>query len=97
MDIEDYKERKKILRKDFEEAERLLNREFAFSNSTVKIGDTVTDHVGSIIVESIGVYLGIQNQFPTCYYQGLELNKDGKPKKNLNKRMVYQTNLKKSS
>ena len=63
---------------------------YALSHSTVKIGDMITDHLGSIIVESI--LLNNANE-PSCIYKGINLLKSGKVSKRQKKRYLYQVNL----
>jgi hypothetical protein len=79
------------------ETERRQKREevmkkFAFENNTVKSGDKFTDHIGTIVVEQIKATLPSLSEFPSCMYFGIELKKDGTPKKDGSKRWTYQTN-----
>jgi len=93
MDIKEYESRKNELHKEFSRRKSELDKEYALSNDTVKIGDTVTDHIGSIVVESIAVY-GIMIGEPRCTYYGKNLLKSGKQSKRDPHRTVYQTNIK---
>ena len=77
-------------------AKNRLYREYAISNNDVKVGDTVEDHIGSILVEKISCDYSNAAGFLQCTYFGVELNKDGKPNKKGNKRTVWQNNLKNS-
>ncbi len=93
MTLDEYKEKIKEAEKYYEALKRSIQREYAYSKSTVKIGDTVTDHIGSVLVETIGLHIEYDGT-PSCLYSGLELKKDGTPTKKLTKRTVYQGNLK---
>jgi len=70
-----------------------LRKEFALSNNTVKIGETVTDHIGSIVVEQIKFSASSLYDTPICVYFGPQLTKAGHPFKDGSKRGVYQSNL----
>jgi len=69
-----------------------LIRLYASENNTFKVGDVVKDHIGSIIIEKI-TYTISSKKIPCCVYYGLELKKDGTPRKNKSKRSVYQGNV----
>jgi hypothetical protein len=73
---------------------KLIQKEYAFSNNTVKEGDIVEDRNGKIKVEKIFYSSGYLRGFPCCVYRGVELKKDGTPTKKGDKRDVWQTNLK---
>lgn len=92
MKKEEYLEGLDILKKEFERKKRDLALEFAKSNSTAKIGDKVTDHIGSIIIESMGLSSTLGG-IPCMTYYGHELKKDGSIRKDKSKRRVLQMNL----
>jgi len=79
MDKKEYDERLQKIRLKFENENLALKREYAFSNSNVKIGDKITDHCGSIEVEKIKVTLGFMKKYPECVYYGTSLKKDMTP------------------
>jgi hypothetical protein len=93
--MEDKKEKwyelEKQLEMKFEAAKKTLAIEFAKEHNTITIGDVIEDNVGKIKVEKI-TYQYTINGFPTCAYHGVELKKDGTPKKN-SYRQVWQSNL----
>jgi hypothetical protein len=93
-DIE-YKLKLNDIEKRFEEDKRILARDYAYSNNPNKIGDIVTDHIGSIKIERIKYTLGwvSMKELPFCVYEGIELKKDGTSTKKQNHRDVYQNNL----
>lgn len=66
-------------------------REYCLVNNTVKIGDIVTDHLGSVKVERILVEYSLTR--PQCVYVGSELKKDLTPRKDGSKRNVYAQNI----
>ena len=66
-------------------------REYCFGNNTVKIGDIVTDLIGSVKVEKILIEYSLTR--PQCVYFGAELKKDLTPRKDGSKRSVYAQNI----
>ena len=70
--------------------EKLVIREYCLANNKYKEGDIFQDHMGKIIIEKIDYYYSPDN--PCCIYLGIELKKDGTPKKNNPKRWAYQCN-----
>ena len=65
--------------------------EYCDSNNPYKIGDTFTDHIGTILIENIKY--DCQSFFGySCVYFGCELKKDGTPKKSNQKRNAWQRN-----
>ena len=94
MDIEVYKKRQQELSYQYEKNKRWLSLEFAQSHSSINIGDFVTDHIGTIKVESFGLNTGYgRSDLPSMVYKGTEYTKAGKPRKDGSIRSVYQTNL----
>ena len=63
---------------------------YAMANNPYKVGEIFEDHLGKIIIESIGV--SVYDKTPACTYYGLELKKDGTPRKDGSKRKAYQDN-----
>ena len=93
MEYNEYEDKLRLLKKEHEEKRMQLIKEYVDSNNPYKIGDVVTDHVCSIIIEKIKYHISLSG-FPCAVYYGPELKKDGTPKKNGNKTYVYQINLK---
>lgn len=96
MEKDEYIEEVKKIDIKCEKQKYLLDRKFALATNTIKVGDTIKDHIGSIIVETVKftrtnyVYrLG----FPQAVFQGLMLKADGKPRKNRQWRSIYADNL----
>ncbi len=70
-----------------------LNRKFVLSNTTVKRGDIVQDHIGSIKVEKIKHGISMTSSYPQVVYFGESYTKAGKPFKSGEKRAVWERNL----
>jgi uncharacterized protein (UPF0303 family) len=94
MTIQEYKEKQKELKAEYTKKEQALYFEFVKANSPYKVGDIVTDHIGSIEVERISFGYSIDSM-PCVIYIGTELKKDGTKKKNNSVRSVYSTNIRK--
>ena len=90
MQLEELEANIKGFAKEYESAKNKAIGEYCFSNNTVKVGDIFTDHIGSIVVESIKVSAGFGKY--QCVYFGAELTKKLEPKKNGAKRRAYQQN-----
>jgi len=83
MDLEEYKRRKLQL----EAGLRRLDKDYAFANSKVQIGDTIADDVSQIVVTDIKF---TRSDPPCCVYYGRELTKLGRPKKHETIRSIHQ-------
>ncbi len=79
------------LEQETEKKRKAILIEYANSNSTVKPGEIVRDHIGSVLVQKIGVYADRNNA--QCMYTGIELKKDLTPVKKGTTRTVFQCNL----
>ena len=92
MEYSEYKDKLSDLKAKHHNEKVALAREYAYSNNPYKVGDTVTDHIGSIRVDRIRVDI---TDNPCCIYYGIELTKKGVPYKSGSTRGVYQMNIKK--
>lgn len=92
MTLEEYNQALKQLEYNHQVSKSKLMRMFVDANNPYKPGDKVTDHIGTIIIENMGYYWGFTK--PCAYYEGIELKKDGTPKKRESRRTVYQSNIK---
>lgn len=96
MDTTEYKERHLALLKKHEVELELevakLNREYAFSNNTVVVGDIVEDHLGKVRVVTIK-HTPFGYTKPYCVYEGDVLLKNGTKSKRGRTRVVHQINL----
>lgn len=90
MDLDRYKAKIGKIDKEARDKKFRLNKEYALANSHVKIGDIVTDHIGSVCVESIRIF---NDRIPSCIYMGTCITKAGKPFKSGEKRSVFQEHM----
>lgn len=81
------------LKKKHRRDTRDLAEKFARANSAVRIGDIVTDHMGSIRVETTRVFGGVST-LPQMVYCGVRVTKKGSDFKSGEQRNVYQANMK---
>lgn len=95
MTKEEYEAKKILLWKEYNDKLEALNKECASSNNPYKIGDVIIDHYHTIRIERI-VYAGNKdhNDMPFCRYYGVELKKNGTPKKRQMDTVMYQCNVK---
>lgn len=70
-----------------------LQEMYAMSQSPFKIGDFVTDHIGTIKVERVDWEAAHQGRDVRCVYFGPCFTKAGKPFKSGECRAVYQSNI----
>jgi len=70
-----------------------LSRKFVLSNTTVKRGDIVQDHMGSVKVNKIKHGFSMSSSYPQVVYFGESYTKAGTPFKNGEKRAVWESNL----
>lgn len=91
MNKEEFDKKLKEIDIEYQLNKKEVIKEFCNANNPYKIGDKFTDHIGSIIIERIG-YLYSLTSIPSCSYTGIELKKDGTPKKGNIKRRAYQCN-----
>ncbi len=94
MELSVYRNELTKLKRGYDNKVGILERDYAFSNSSVKVGDIVTDHIGSVKVDVILYAIVRDNDYPTCVYRGEELTKAGKARKKQSIRDIYQVNLK---
>ncbi len=86
-------ELKRLENEYFTERTRMI-KAYCDAHNTHKVGDVVTDHIGSVKLHKISYY--VHSEHPCCIYVGLELKKDGTPRKDGKIRGVYQCNERKS-
>lgn len=95
MTRQEYEQRKKILKQEYDHNLYVLDKEYAMANNPYKIGDIIEDHIGRIKIEKISFGYTFPHETPGCIYYGIELKKDGTPKKQQDPdRVVYQSNIK---
>ncbi len=91
---EDYKHKTLMLAEKHKEEVFQLKKKYAMANSSVQVGDMVTDHMGSVKVERIKIHTGYHvDDLPSCVYYGPCYTKSGRPFKSGERRGAYQANL----
>ena len=90
MNKDEYREKMKMLYKDFDKAKKAIMTEYAESNSTVQIGDIFEDHIGLIRVEKM--FLHHYEKSPSLIYYGTKVKKNGGFFKAREKRRALQMN-----
>jgi len=93
MTQEELKKELKELAKKYEQEKFEVYKKYALANNPYKIGDFVTDHVATIQVQKIGIY--ISDGVSSCTYTGIQYNKDGKISKKQDHTTAYQMNINK--
>lgn len=94
MEKEEYlKKRKEIIHQHWNDL-RELCKKMAFDNNTIKVGDIVTDRIGSIKVERVQFqFIRESETVPYCVYTGQVLKKDLTPTVKKQERSIHQPNL----
>lgn len=95
MTIEEYYNEMKEILNESQEKEKQALKLYCESNNPYNIGDKFTDHIGSILIERF--YFSLSSHKPLIGYYGLELKKDGTPRKDGSKRYAFLPNEVKSS
>jgi hypothetical protein len=90
----EYKNKLAEIERVSKQSKYILAQKYAFSNTSVQIGDIVEDHIGRIKVERIKFCIMSYNSLPDCVFQGIIINKNGSSSKKNTCRDVYQFNLK---
>ncbi len=93
MTKEEYLDKKREIRKEYNEKVYELAKEFVMSNTDIKRGDFVKDHIGTVKVEVIKPSYGLTKNVPQATYYGVMYTKAGKPFKSGEKRAVWGGNL----
>jgi len=92
MNKEEYEELKRDIDRQAEKDKTALLIQFVDLNNPYKIGDVVTDHIGSVRYDELK-YTTTGSGTPTAVYVGIELKKNGTPKKRVVVRAVYGCNI----
>lgn len=93
MTLKKYFERMKKLENEFKIKKFDLIKECVEENNSYKVGDIITDHIGSIEIEKVSCALPSGYELPCAKYYGIELKKNLEPKKKGAKRQVWQKNI----
>lgn len=94
MNIDEYNSELEKIEKETKSKKFKLAIEYALSNSSVKVGDTVGDDHRKIIVSEIKIGIQSCNNKPCCVYHGELLTKAGKSFKRPQKASIWQLNIK---
>ena len=89
MEKEKIEKKLQDLFKEYELKRKAAIREYCDANNPYKVGDVFEDRQGKIKIEKIGYNY---SQSFGCIYYGIELKKDGTPKKIESKRPAWQSN-----
>jgi len=92
MTKEEFYKKRKAIQQEADERELELCKAYAYANNTVKVGDIISDHLTTIRVDGMGVYVGPGSV--GMRYLGPELTKAGTPRKDGRKACIYQSNIK---
>ena len=92
MEKEEYEKKLDLIKSRHNDEINALHMEYADSNNPYKIGDIVTDNIGSVKIEKIKYTIAL-SRIPSCIFYGQELTKKGIPKKNGSKREIWQGNI----
>lgn len=96
MTFKELKEKINIVKSEYFAQIRDLRKKFAIEHNPIKVGDIITDHYHTIKVESMSpctesYYITF---VPFMRYKGVELTKQGIPKKRQQDNTMCQTNVK---
>lgn len=96
MTFTELKEKTNILKKEYLAQIRNLRKKYAIEHNSIKVGDIITDHYHTIKVESMSACVeSYYTDFaPFMEYKGVELTKQGTPKKRQQDTTMYQINIK---
>jgi hypothetical protein len=94
MTAEEYDQELDLIKEAMLRAQQNLDVKYIRANARAKIGNVVTDHRCSIVVERIEVgHLG-WNVYPEAIYHGRRLTKNGNVYKNGATDTIYNRNIK---
>ena len=94
MTPEEYRIEKSKIEMEHRKRMNTLHARYAQDNNNVQVGDFVSDHMCTIKVDRISVYLNfLGDGMPSCVYHGIQHTKKGSPYKNGQPAEVYQANV----
>lgn len=94
MTANEYRIKLDNLEQEFQKQKNSLAVEYAKAHQLFNDGATISDSVGKIVVDKIKYTLGGVSSMPEAVYYGIELKKDGTPRKDGSKRSIYQSQIK---
>lgn len=98
MTFTELKEKINIVKIEYFTQIRDLRKKYAIEHNPIKVGDIITDHYHTIKVESMSAcveshYYDYNTFVPFMRYKGVELTKQGIPKKRQQDNTICQTNV----
>lgn len=98
MTKEEYFATAQKIKKSYQDAINKLGVEYVESNNPYKIGDIISDNVDTIKIQRIEIMLPLfraPTDVPECRYYGVQLKKNGSPKKRQDPTIsIFQTSIK---
>ena len=92
MTPQEFYEKRNAIKREARERDDELCKAYAYAHNPVKVGDVISDHLTTIRVERMGVYIGFGSV--EMRYLGPELTKAGVPRKDGREACIYQSNIK---
>jgi len=93
METEMYKRECRLLKHQYDCDRIELDKDYALSHNTVKVGDVIQDHLGFIEVKEISWGVSIRTILPECIYTGIVLSRIQIPNKKYGIRVICQSNI----
>ena len=93
MEASEFQESFTRLLEEFEFNKRVLSRDYAFSNNTIKVGDIIKSARGSILVDEVKFTVSVRGELPYCSYWGWLLTKEGKLRKDGKRYIITQMEM----
>ena len=93
MEASEFQESFTRLLEEFEFNKRVLSRDYAFSNNTIKVGDVIKSARGSILVDEVKFTVSVRGELPTCSYWGRVLTKAGALRKDGSRMRILQSEV----
>jgi len=90
---EDYKEVIKDIQKEADAKISKVLLGVANDMNKVNIGDTITDHFHTIEVDYVGTYCDVDTRSIVITYKGIDLNKNGTPRKDQKDGYMFESNI----
>ena len=90
MGASEFQEAYTRLVEEFELKKRVLSRDYALSNNSVKVGDIIKSARGSILVDEVRFIVSVKGELPACSYWGRVLTRAGVPRKDGSRLRIHQ-------
>lgn len=76
------------------EKKQVVYIDYAVKNKTNSIGDIISDHSCTILIDKLNVKFNLLSKYPEMVYYGKKLRKDNTPYKNGDREVIWQSNIK---